>query len=249
MNHEFTASTPTELRTGIAPALLRGRVLKRIAIEKLQMTRLLEALARTSILQYPVQVKHTTELVPDFQLITGKRRVSVELTRVKFQDVEHGRALQERGLKRTLSISSLYPRHEGPRNKQDVIDDGFGVPTFVFPSLPEDDERLWLNQAKGSLNAKTKVLARKDYIRGDENWLVLLDPVGVHSNLQTRMENFSLLLTEFWSTEWFSRVFLQGNYFEWHMTFTPGESAVLHDEPRKELLRGTFQTDDSFFNS
>jgi hypothetical protein len=253
MNWDFTATTPTELRMGIAHALLRGRVAKRIGIEKLQMTRLLEALARTSILQYPVHMKHTTECVPDFQLASGNRRISIELTRVKFQDVEHGRAIQERGMKRTLSVTSLFPKPGGPRQKQDIIQDGFGMATWLFPSSPEDDERIWLKQARESLDAKTKVLARKDYARGDENWLVLLDPIGtIYSEHQTRKDNFSLLLAEFWSAEWFSRVFLQDTYFDWQMTFTPRESVMLHNEPTgppKDVLVGSFHTDDSLFGS
>jgi hypothetical protein len=253
MNWDFTATTPTKLRLGIAPALLRGRVAKRIGSEKLQMTRLLETLARTSILQYPVHVKHTTECVPDFQLASGNRRISIEVTRVKFQDVEHGRAIQERGMQRPLSVTSLLPKPGGPRKKRDIIQDGFGMPTWLFPSSPEDDERVWLNQARESLDAKTKVLGRKDYARGDENWLVLLDPIGtIYPELQTRKDNFSVLLAEFWSAEWFSRVFLQDIYYDWQMTFTSRESVVLHNEPTgppKGVLEGSFQTDDSLFNS
>lgn len=142
MNWDFTAAMPAELRTGIAPTLLEGRVSKRIAVEKLQMTRLLESLAQTSILQYPVHVKHTTEHVPDFQLASGNRRIAVELTRIKFQDVEHGRATQESKVKRALSVMSLFPKHGNPRKNPHIIKDAFGTPPMLFASSPEEDERV-----------------------------------------------------------------------------------------------------------
>jgi hypothetical protein len=220
-----------------------------VATEKLQMTRLLQALAETSILQYPVHVKHTTECVPDFQLVTGNRRISVELTRVKFQDVEHGRAVQERELKQTLTITRLFPKQERPRTKRDIINDGFGVPPWLFPSPPEENEQVWLNQAKESLMAKTKVLARKDYARGEENWLVLLDPVGtIHSDYKVRMENVSLLLAQFWTAEWFSRVFLQDTYFEWQMMFSQHEHSIIScasNDPPASVLANDFHIDES----
>jgi hypothetical protein len=216
------------------------------------MTHLLEALAQTSILQYPVHVRHTSEQVPDFQLIAGTRRISVELTRVKFQDVEHGRAIQEREVKRTLSITSLYPKSGGPRSKREIINEGFGVPVFLFPSSPENDEVIWLKQAEESLTAKTKVLSRQDYARGDENWLVLLDPIGIiHPHLQIRMDNFSLLLAEFWAPLWFSRVILQDTYFEWQVMFTQHEWSIIScasNEPPPEVLESDFHIDESLFS-
>ena len=208
--------------------MLRGRVAKRVAIERVQMTRLLQSLARTSILQYPVFVKHTTDEVPDFRLSVGECRVGVELTKIGFQDVEHGRALQERGLRRTLSVSSLYPRREGPRRRADVVAEGFGLPAMVFPQSIEEEERAWMMQAKGSLEAKTAVVARKDFAHGDEDWLVLGDAVGVdRSGFEGRRSGLGQLLASFWRPGWFSRVFVQDSYFRWQAMFTPGDWVLL----------------------
>ena len=232
---------------GISPTLLRGKVARRIAIEKLQMTRLLESLAQTSILQYPVHVQHTTDLVPDFQLASDNRRIAVEVTRIKFQDVEHGRAIQDSTVRRTLSVLSLFPKQGRPRKSPRIIEDGFGKPAMLFPSSPEEDERVWLNQARESLDAKTKVIGRKDFARGDENWLVLLDPVGtIHSRPQTRRDDLALLLAEYWKAGWFSYVFLQDTYFDWQMSFTHDQSSMLPTppkEPTQEVLERDFQID------
>jgi hypothetical protein len=248
INPDFTASTSKELKAGIKPALLHGKVPKRVATEKLQMTRLLEVLAETQVIQYPLHVKHTTEFVPDFQLLSGGRRVSVELTRIKFQDIEHGRAIQQE-VKRTISVTRLFPKEGGPRRKQEIINDGYGLPVFLFPSCPDEEELIWLNQAEESLMDKSHVLSRGDYVRGDENWLVLLDPVGtIHSDIKVRMENVSLLLDKFWSAKWFSRVFLQDTCFEWQMMFSQRERSIIScisKEPPPHLLGNDFHIDES----
>jgi hypothetical protein len=239
MNWDFTAATPAELGKGIAPALLSEGGVKRVATEKLQMTRLLESLAQTSILQYPVGVKHTTQQVPDFQLASGDRRIAVELTRIKFQDVEHGRAIQGTEVKGTLSVSSLCPKPGGPRKRREVIEDGFGTPVMLFPISMDDEAGVWLKQAKESLDAKTKVLARNDFARGDENWLVLLDPIGtILPQAQSLKENVSLLLAEFWRDGWFHRVFLQDTYYRWQMAFTPRKCFMLPALAERSLQEG-----------
>jgi len=222
------ANTPSDLAQGIAPAMLKGRVAKKVAFERVQMTRLLEALAQTSILQYPVQVKHTTDHVPDFRLALSGRGIGVELTRIKFQDIEHGRALQERGLTTTLVTSSLHPKESGPRKKQEIINDGFGIPPMVFPLSAEEEDRVWLKQAKESLDAKTVVVLRNDFDHGDEDWLVVVDSVGaIDSEVRKRKEGFSQLLASFWKSGWFTRVFLQDNFFRWQMMFVPSKSIIL----------------------
>jgi len=228
MNREIAANTEDELADGVGRVLCQGKMSKTVANERIQMMHLLRALAGTSVMRYPICVRHTSDKVPDFQLRTGGRRVGVELTRIGFQDLEHGRALQARGLKGTLSVSELYPTGGGPRGKRAVIRDGFGSKPFVFPRSVEEEDRIWTEGARESLNAKTAVLARKDFAHGDEDWLVLVDSVGeVAEEVQGRRDSFSRLLAGFWKPGWFSRVFLQDNFYRWQMMFTASESSVL----------------------
>lgn len=231
MNCDLTFDTPDKLAREIGPALLPGKVAKSVAMEKMQMKHLLEALARTSIPQYPVRVRHTTDQVPDFQLLFRDRRIAAELTRIKFQDVEHGRALQEQGMKETLVISNLLPRQEGPRKKPVVVQEGFGPSQMLFsPSVAEEDD-IWRQQAKDTLNSKSRVIARNDFAHGDEDWLVLVDTMGAELfESQNRQDTLAELLSGFWKPGWFSHAFLQDNYFRWHMMFTRHESTVLRME-------------------
>ena len=228
MDCEFVAGTPEELLNGIGPALCMGKWSKKVANERVQMMHLLRALAGTSVVQYPICVRHTSDKVPDFRLTLGVLRVGVELTRIGFQDLEHGRALHAQGLKGTLSNSDLYPAEGGPRGKQVIIRDGFRVKAFFLPRSPEEDARIWIEAARGSLDAKTVVVTRNDFDHGDEDWLVLVDSVGeVPEEVQGRRDGFSRLLAGFWKPGWFSRVFLQDNFYRWQMMFTRPESSML----------------------
>ncbi len=228
MDYEFVAITPQELLAGIGSQLCAGRVSKTVANERVQMMHLLKALAATPVLQYPITVRQTSDRVPDFQLTMGTRRVGVELTRIGFQDLEHGRALQARGLKRTVSASALLPRAGGPRSRKEVIQDGFGVKPFVFPLSVEEESRVWGEGAKSSLEAKTAVLARKDFAHGDEDWLVIVDSAGeVPEEAQGRLGGFLWVVAGFWVPGWFSRVFLQDNFYRWQAMFTASGYSVL----------------------
>lgn len=61
------------------------------------MTRLLERLANTDILQYPISVLHTGgNAVPDFQLQAGLRRIAVETAKLTSQNWEHATSLQRK---------------------------------------------------------------------------------------------------------------------------------------------------------
>ena len=250
MNLDFSAADPNDLSNGIDGALLNGRFAKRVAIERLQMARLLKCLARTTMLEYPLGIRHTTERVPDFQLFSGKKRIAVELTRIKFQDLEHGRALQAQGIKSTLSVSSLYPKSGGPRKKSAVIKDGFCMPAMIFPVSSEEQEGAWIAQARESLIAKTAVAAKGNFVHGDEDWLVLLDPVGKLLDIESRGNGFSQLLRDFWGRGWFSRVFVQDIFFRWQVAFSKEESQTLCVEntvPPRAILEQTFQIDPAFF--
>lgn len=228
-NWDFIANTPGELANGIGSALLKGKGARRVVIEKRMMTHLLEALACTSIPQYPVRVRHTTDNVPDFQLVFCERRIAVELMRIGFQDIAHGGAIHEQCKKGTFVPSQLYPSHDGPRKREEVIQEALENPPMLFSPSACEEDRIFLEQAKNSLDAKSLVIARNDFAHGDEDWLVLVDPLGmIPLETQSRQDDFSELLTRFWKPGWFSRVFLQDNYFRWQMMFRSHESSMLH---------------------
>ena len=227
MNQEFAAHGPDEL-CKIGKALFNASK-QNVLDEQVQMTRLLESLAKTEILQYPFTARHTgTDSVPDFQLKSGAHRIAVEITKIAVPDVEHARALQNKGINRTLALSSLYRKKSKPRLKEGVVAEGFGTPPLVFPVSIDEHDNIWIESARASLIAKSIVIARSDFQRGDENWLLMWDRIGtVDWQLNLRINAFAKLLAEFWKPAWFSRVFVQDEDFFWASMFTPTDSIIL----------------------
>ncbi len=227
MNWQFIALNSSKLAS-IGTALFKATS-QNVLDEQVQMTRLLESLARTQILKYPVSVIHSgTNSVPDFQLEAGPSRISVEITKIAVPDVEHARALQNRGMNRTLAISSLYRKEIKPRRKEKVIAEGFGTPTFVFPVSVDEHNKIWIEAAEASLKAKSAVIARSDFQRRDENWLLLWDRIGTADwELKARQNVLASLLSHYWKPDWFSCVILQDGDFFWQAMFNPKESVLL----------------------
>jgi hypothetical protein len=196
MNMDFTFEIGAELahcrRSMFKLSLKGGHDARKLAYETEQMANFLEMLARSPFPRYPVRVTHTSKCVPDFQLTFGKRRIAVELTRIKSQDLEHARALQPR-LKRTITLSNLLALEEGPRTRQRLIQDGFARPALVPVQSTDDQERQWQAQAMDSLDSKTAVITGSKYVHGDEDWLVILDSFGI-IDFTTRPNGFSALL-------------------------------------------------------
>lgn len=111
--------------------------------EQWQMSKLLTILSSASILKFQVRVRHIGEkAVPDFQIESDGRRIAIELAKVAVQDVEHARALQGKGLKRTLSISGLYRKRERPRTRTEVIKEGFSKQTWTFGVSVQELEKI-----------------------------------------------------------------------------------------------------------
>jgi hypothetical protein len=161
--------------------------------------------------------------IPDFQLISGNRRIAVEAAKIAVQDVEHARALQRRGLNRTLSISSLYRQQPEARSRAEVINEAFRIPAEHFPVPLEEYRQRWMDEATIQLNEKTAALLSGRFNRGDENWLLLWDRIGAPDwETDARIRQFNSLLQSFWELDWYSRVFLQGRDFQWLAMFNAG---------------------------
>jgi hypothetical protein len=227
MNWDFTANTPVELAS-IGHALFNATNQKFLD-EQIQMTHLLEALASTSSVQFPVRVRHSgQDGVPDFQLEIDQHRIAAELAKIAVQAVEHARGLQKKGFNRTLSLSSLYRKGQRPRTKTEVITEAFLIPAMVFPVSPQEYAQRWADEAVLQLEEKTAVLQRADFKHGDEDWLVLWDRIGTADwEADARIQWFAELLSSVWQPWWYARIVLQDEHFHWQAVFTPLETVIL----------------------
>src|SRR2546427_41894 len=227
MNWNFTANTVGELAS-IGNALFNSKKQKFLD-EQVQMTRLLEALSSTSMVQFPVGVRHTGEDgVPDCRVEFGQRRIAAELAKIAVQDVEHARGLQRKGFNRTLSLSSLYRKGPKPRKKDEVVAEAFLITAMVFPVSLHEHAQRWADEAVLQLVEKTAVLQRADFAHGDEDWLVLWDRIGTADRVaDVRIQWLAPLLGSVWRPGWYARVVLQDEHFHWQAVFTPQEIVVL----------------------
>ncbi len=215
---DYTAQSQDEL-LDIGSRLFRGPDQNRLD-EQVQITHLLGAFARTAFARFPVRVSHVPDSVPDFQLQVGGRRIGVEVTKIAVPDVEHARSLQNRGLKRTLGISSLLRRNAKRRSKAEVVAEGFGMQQFVFSVSPQEHREIWIGETAARLDDKSRVLRSAQFQHGQEDWLLLWDRIGTADwEVQARIQTFGEPLSARWNRDWYSRVILQAGHFEWHFAF------------------------------
>src|SRR5690349_6579800 len=101
MEWEFKASTPAEMAQ--VRQSLPETAPSKVANELFQMAGLLENLASTTVLDFPVTAVHHGEKgVPDFRITSNGHAIGVELAMLAVADVEHARALQQKGSLGTL---------------------------------------------------------------------------------------------------------------------------------------------------
>lgn len=219
-NWDFIANTPVEL-ANIGKRLFSASKQKHLD-EQVQMTRLLEALSATSVVQFPVRVRYAGEReTPDCQLESDGRRIGVELSKIALQDVEHARGLQGKEMKGTLAISSLYRKESMPRSKDKVIAEGYLTPSFVFHVPDEEKHSTWIETVTAELDDKTRVFRGNHFDHGSEDWLVLWDRIGTdEGEIEQRIESVCDILASRWKPDWYSRVFLQDEDFRWQVMFS-----------------------------
>lgn len=231
MKNPFVARTPEELVQ--FDLCLNDPSEPKHREELLQMVKLIRFLSALPLMEFPFSSSHTgTEATPDFQLTFGSRRVAAELTKLTSQDLEHARALQRRdanrplgtGFNKTLNASNLEETGEQARNRRQISADGVCGHQFYFPESPEARELSWGSAVQARLIQKTQILESSHFVRGDEQWLVLWERLGFHDDeVVPRLEYLKTLLDPFWSSSWYSRVFLQGEQFGWLVMFTERE--------------------------
>jgi hypothetical protein len=74
MNCEIAANTEDELADGIGRVLCQGKMSKTVANERIQMMHLLRALAGTSVMRYPIRVRHTSDRTHLFILVNARHQ-------------------------------------------------------------------------------------------------------------------------------------------------------------------------------
>jgi len=212
--------------------ILKGPTQKALD-EQLQLARLLEALAGHRILRYPVRVRHSHEARPDFQLLVGDRRISVEASKIASPNYEHAASVQRQGLQAVL-MSGEFLRPGQPRlPRKEVIEKGFFIPQMVYPpSLAEVDAACWEHFHR-VVEGKVKRLSEDGFQHGQEDWLVLWDRLGTQDwQIEARLPRVRSWLAPIWrQAHSFSRIFIQAQHFHWIASLSHEHSGLLTQVP------------------
>ena len=152
---EFTATTPDQLAK-VRQSLPR-RQQPTVAGELFQMACLLESLANTDVIAYPLKARHTGEnSVPDFQLESGPRRIAAEMAKVTTTNLEHARSLQMRMPDAPFHFAAQDLCHPEPfARKLKAARDG--CYRFVAGRLPAECQ-AWLAAWNGHDNVPDSVI-------------------------------------------------------------------------------------------
>ncbi len=227
MEWDYKAESAKAL-SGIRHQLLKGPTQKALD-EQLQLTRLLESLAQHAILKYPVRVKHTHSARPDFQLLVGEQRISLEASKIASPNYGHAASLQHQGLHAVL-MDSEFLRPGQPRlPRKEVIQKGFIIPQMVYPPSAQEIDAAWWEHFQRVVEGKLKKLSEDDFQHGDEDWLVLWDRLGTDDwQMEDRLPKVRAWLAPIWNRRHgFSRIFIQEQDFAWIAGLSRGHGGFL----------------------
>lgn len=129
----------------------------------------------------------------------------------------------------TLMVSLFIRQNDSRMPRSEVLEKGFLVYSMGTPGPTlEEDHQIWFDKVCLEVQDKTTRLAGNEFRHGDEDWLVLWDRLGtVHWQLSARTEAMASFLAPRWKRNWFSRVFLQDEYFDWQWMFAASTSVAL----------------------
>jgi hypothetical protein len=134
----------------------------------------------------------------------------------------------------TLSTTPFVGKGDKQMKRAEVVSTGFLVSQLDASPTIDEERVLWLDRVCAELNDKSDALSKATFQRGDENWLVLWDRLGTPDwDLERRVRCVAEKLAGRWQVNWFSRVFLQDEYFAWQVMFTPEGAVLLPNEAQE----------------
>jgi hypothetical protein len=132
-------------------------------------------------------------------------------------------------INRTLIISGFLRQKDPRMDRKEVLSTAFLVPTLGLsgPTL-EEECKIWIEKVSAEVQDKTTKLYGGKFCHCDEDWLVLWDRLSIAAcQPDGRADAISQVLKPHWKPNWFSRVFIQDQYFKWQWMFTPSSMRIL----------------------
>jgi hypothetical protein len=186
--------------------------------ERQQMGRLLHAAAEDNLISYPIEVTHTSLLIPDFTVSIGGRRIGVEASRIANEAKERFDELPESAF--AHSPSPFLVNHPKMTNDE-LVEAAWND---VEWNDSHDEVLFWLQQAERTLKRKSLAHRRPTYRRHDSDWLLLWDRLTQHEGYGGFSERVAIL-QGFWDKTWraqcpFAHVIIANEDFSKHAVLT-----------------------------
>lgn len=106
--------------------------------------------------------------------------------------------------------------------KREIVETGFLVSAQDFGPDISQEREIWMERVLEEISDKSRTHAGGDFQHGSEDWLLLWDRLGTPDwDLWHRASALSHRLGKQWRDKWFTRIFIQDEYFEWQIMLTP----------------------------
>ena len=197
--------------------------------------RFLVTIADTDLLPFPFCVEPRDK--PDLVLFFPKtgRRIGVELTEAILEDQANTDAQAERECSPDIRHRYRYRVSDPPRPQDEIRTRAQGKEP-IRPFMGDSVERDWVEAMLHVVQKKADKLAKLDFTKYKNNWLLIYDNLESVSLLDERVATERLNRSLFRSsggTNPFDRIFVQRPRFIWE--FSSDSKAIRHLIPESRL--------------
>jgi hypothetical protein len=199
MKPYLTVNSPTELIDSLVNdrRCWNAQGLKRKAIEERnQLAQLLEVIADSAHVAFPLGIHHTSDANPDFRIDMNGRSVGVEVT--CNAPPAMGEYQRNDVVNRSWSSPSpfLVP-FERQKGGPKVAEVATNVLNHHQWNATIDEDRFWWEQTRQMVVRKTEIRKRDDFRDVGCNWLLLKDDLSLR-DIRPRWQYLSQRLETYW---------------------------------------------------
>lgn len=205
-------------------AISRDRTLSSAAwYERQQLWRFLSAAAETDLLQYPIEIAHTSDARPDFVLRVSTREIGIEASRLTTEAYERLQTLRARGQTNpVITISPALMTTARLRNEELVA---MSAPGTQGWSRVRDHDDFYVEHALRVTRRKTVIRRTDGYHDYGCNWLLLWDRLTLsEGEFLRRPMLLQDRLRSYWNEEnRFDMIIIESEEFRRFAILTPGK--------------------------
>lgn len=171
--------------------------------ERRQLGKFLMAAGDEDLLNYPLEICHTPNTKPDFQLSFPGSVIGVEASRITQETLHRYEVLRRQG--KTTPVTAVSPLlvDAGRINNDELIARTTpGATTGDSWNDPKSEQDFYMSCAREMIIRKTVIRRRADYQDYGTNWLLLWDELSkTEEDFHLRGELLYGVLAAYWTKE------------------------------------------------